>query len=186
MICLQEKKLTNIDVYETILSRENSIIQYLFESIGQKKLIKAVQYSKLETKTGQVLFNLGFGDYNFETKSISDRENSNNGDMRNVFNTVLSTVPKFFKGNPCFTIYFEGSDAKDSFEDECRSSCSKNCVGICKNKNRRMRTYTYFLNKNFKELSKDYTFFGLVETTKVFVQYVPKNKYIAVLVYQKK
>jgi hypothetical protein len=180
------KKLTNIDVYETIVSVENSIIQYLFESTGQKKLIKAVQYSKLETESGEILFNLGFGDYNFETNSISDRENSNNGDIRNVFNTVLSTVPKFFEDNPGFPIYFQGSDSKDSFEYECRNSCSKNCFKTCKNKNRRMRAYTYFLNKNFKELSKDYIFFGLEEATKMFVEYVPKNKYIAVLVYKKK
>ncbi|WP_228526534.1 MULTISPECIES: hypothetical protein [unclassified Flavobacterium] len=183
---MQKKDLTNIDIYETSLSIENSIVQYLFESAGDKKIIKAVQYSRFETQNGVAIYNLGFGDYNFETKDICDKENSNNGDMRNVFNTVLGTVPKFFEDNPGFPIYVQGSDSSESFEEECRNACSKNCYGTCKNKNRRIRTYTYFVDKYFKELSKEYIFFGFDEEENNFVQYVPKNKYIAVLVYKKK
>jgi hypothetical protein len=178
--------LTEIAIYETSLSIENSIVQYLFESTGERKLIKAVQYSGFETKQGQKIYNLGFGDYDSETKSVSDKANSNNGDMRNVFNTVLSTVPKFFKDNPGFPIYVQGSDSEKEFEEECRNSCSKRCDTACKNRNRRIRTYTYFVDKNFKELSKEYIFFGFDEEDRTFVQYVPKNKYIAVLVYKKK
>lgn len=178
--------MTDIDIYETSLSIVNSIVQYLFESSGEKKIIKAVQYSRFETQKGAIIYNLGFGDYNFETNSISDKENSNNGDMRNVFNTVLSTVPKFFKDNSDFPIYVQGSDSSNSFEDECRKSCYKNCSGVCKNKNRRIRAYTYFIDKYFKELSKNYIFFGFDEEENEFLQYIPKNKYIAILVYKKK
>jgi len=177
--------LKEIDIYETSLSVENAIVQYLFESAGQRKVIKAVQYLGFETKSGQKLYNLGFGDYDFETKSISDNENSNNGDMRTVFNTVLNTVPKFFKDNPGFPIYVQGSDSSHLFEEECRISCSKKCTDTCKNKGRRIRTYTYFVDKNFEEFSKEYIFFGFDEAKKGFVRYVPKNKYIAVLVYKK-
>jgi len=178
--------MNNIDIYETNLSIENSIVQYLFESAGNKKIIKAVQYSAFETQSGATIYNLGFGDYNSEVQSISDKENSNNGDMWNVFNTVLSTVPKFFNDNPGFPIYVQGSDSSDLFVEECKKSCSKKCSETCKNKNRRIRTYTYFVDKYFKELSKNYIFFGLDEEESEFVEYLPKNKYIAVLVYKKK
>lgn len=84
--------MNNIDIYETNLSIESTIVQYLFESKGEKKLIKAVQYSGFKTQTGLIMYNLSFGDYDFETKNISDSQNSNNGDMRTVFNAVLNTV----------------------------------------------------------------------------------------------
>lgn len=184
-ILLQKKHLRNIDIYETKVSIENSIVQYLFESTGERNVIKAVQYIGFETKNGQTIYNLGFGDYDFETKSISDSENTNNGDMRTVFNTVLNTVPKFFKDNPGYPIYVQGSDSSGSFEEECRRSCSKKCDDFCKNKNRRIRTYIYFINKNLKKLSTEYIFFGFDEDQKSFVPYLPKNKYIAVLVYKK-
>jgi hypothetical protein len=177
--------LNKIDIYETNLSIESTIVQYLFESKGEKKLIKAVQYSGFKTQTGLIMYNLGFGDYDFETKSISDSQSSNNGDMRTVFNTVLNTVPKFFQDNPGFPIYVQGSDSSDLFEEECRISCFKNCNEACKNRNRRIRIYTYFVNKHFKALSKEYLFFGYDEQKEAFVEYVPQNNYIAVLVYKK-
>jgi len=66
--------LNKIDIYETNLSIESTIVQYLFESKGEKKLIKAVQYSGFKTQTGLIMYNLGFGDYDFETKSISNKK----------------------------------------------------------------------------------------------------------------
>jgi hypothetical protein len=178
--------LTNIDIYYIASSIENSIIQYFFETEGKRKILKAVQYSKMKTKSNEMFYNLGFGDYNLESKNISDSENSNNGDVRIVFNTVLNTIPEFFRDNPDFPIYFQGSDSKDSFEEECRNKCSKNCTQICKNKNRRIRIYTYFLDKNYLNFLKDYMFYGFDEELKIFVEYVPKNKYTAILIYKKK
>ncbi|KRB59981.1 hypothetical protein [Flavobacterium sp. Root186] len=140
----------------------------------------------MKTKSNEMFYNLGFGDYNLESKNISDSENSNNGDVRIVFNTVLNTIPEFFRDNPDFPIYFQGSDSKDSFEEECRNKCSKNCTQICKNKNRRIRIYTYFLDKNYLNFLKDYMFYGFDEELKIFVEYVPKNKYTAILIYKKK
>jgi len=183
---IAEKILVNIGIYETSLLIENSIIHYIFESSGQKRIIKAVQYSRLKSKSGDIVYNLSFGDYNSESKSISDIENSNNGDMRNIFNTVLSTIPIFFKEFPEFPIFIQGSDSHDSFEEKCREECFKNCRKFCKNKNRRIRTYSHFLDKNFKEFSEDYIFYGLPAEGKAFVDYVPKNKYTAILIYKKK
>ncbi|WP_264537347.1 DUF6934 family protein [Flavobacterium sp. N1736] len=178
--------MINIENYDTSFSTNNSTVQYLFESSGQKKLIKGVQYSKFETQSGETVYNLGFGDYDSETKDISDKKSSNNGDARKVFNTVLNTIPKFLKEFPDFPIFIQGSDSRDSFEEECRSSCSKNCDLICKNKHRRIRTYIHFLDKKIKVFSKDYIFFGFDGEKKTFVPYEPKNKYIAILVYKKK
>ena len=160
--------MINIENYDTTFSINNSTVQYLFQSSGKEKLIKGVQYSK------------------FETKRISDRKSSNNGDARKVFNTVLNTIPKFLKEFPDFPIFIQGSDSHDSFEEECRISCSKNCNIICKNKDRRIRTYIHFLDKKIKAFSKDYTFYGFDEVKKRFVEYEPKNKYTAILVYKKK
>jgi len=178
--------LIDIENYDTSFLLNNSSVQYLFESYGKKRLIKGVQYSKFETKSGETVFNLGFGDYDFDTKSISDKVSSNNGDARKVFNTVLSTIPKFLNEYPDYPIFIQGSDSQKSFEEECRSSCSKRCHAICKNKHRRIRAYIHFLDKKIKVFSNDYVFYGFDEEEKIFVNYVPKNKYTAILVYKKK
>lgn len=177
--------MINVNLYETEFSLEEGIFQYLFESHGNEAIYKAVQYSAF-TVNGETLYNFGFGDYDFQTKKVADDMNSNNGDMREVFNTVLNTVPKFFKENPGFPIYVQGSDSSDEFEKKCRLDCSKKCNTKCKNRDRRIRTYTYYVDTNFKILSQDYIFFGFDEEISDFVQYIPKNKYKAVLVYKKK
>lgn len=178
--------MINIENYDTSFSINNSTVQYLFESSGQKKIIKGVQYSKFETKSGETVYNLGFGDYNLETKNISDRETSNNGDARKVFNTVLNTIPKFLNKFSEFPIFIQGSDSRDLFEEECKITCSKNCIDNCKNKHKRIRTYIHFLDKNIEVFSIDYIFYGFDEEKKIFVQYETKNKYTALLVYKKK
>jgi len=126
---IAEKILVNIGIYETSLLIENSIIHYIFESSGQKRIIKAVQYSRLKSKSGDIVYNLGFGDYNSESKSISDIENSNNGDMRNIFNTVLSTIPIFFKEFPEFPIFIQGSDS----HIHLKKNAEKNVLKIVEN-----------------------------------------------------
>lgn len=181
-----KKVLINIENYETSLLISDSTVQYLFESFGQRKIIKGVEYSKFETKNGEIVYNLGFGDYNRETKSISDREISNNGDARKVFNTVLNTIPKFLKDFSDFPIFIQGSDSRDSYEEECKISCSKNCNTTCKNKHRRIRSYIHFLDKNIEVFSIDYLFYGFDHEKKIFVDYVPKNKYTAILIIKRK
>ena len=87
--------MNNIDIYETNLSIESTIVQYLFESKGEKRLLKPFSIRGFKTQTGLIMYNLGFGDYDFETKSISDSQSSNNGDMRTVFNTVFKYSTEF-------------------------------------------------------------------------------------------
>ncbi len=92
--------MNNIPAYKTkLLDSKTKKVQYLFESNGNKSIIKAIEYTPLTKREGRIIYNLGFGDYNEENGEIFDDSNSNNGDMRKVFATVLNTVPEFFKEN---------------------------------------------------------------------------------------
>lgn len=180
--------MNNIPAYKTeLVDSNNRKIQYLFESKGLKSIIKAIEYTPVAQRDGKVVYNLGFGDYNEEGGNIFDDTNSNNGDMRKVFSTVLNTVPKFFKENEDAAIWMQGSDSAEDFKKLCEVDCKKNCENICKNFSRRIKTYRYYVNKNFVELSKEYIFFGFIDTENpTLVQYIPENEYIGILVFKKK
>lgn len=180
--------MNNIPAYKTkVIGKETSKIQFLFESIGIKPIVKAIQYSLVKKQDGRKIYNLGFGDFNELDGTINDNSNSNNGDMRKVFSTVLNTVPKFFSENKEAAIWVQGSDSTEEFKTKCALTCNKNCKGNCKKYNRRIKTYRYYVDKNFVELSKEYIFFGLIQgDNPELVQYVPKMDYTAILVYKKK
>ena len=180
--------MNNIPAYKTeLLESETRKIQYLFESKGHKSIIKAIEYTPVAKRDGKVVYNLGFGDYDEENDNIFDDSNSNNGDMRKVFSTVLNTIPKFFKENEDAAIWVQGSDSANDFKELCEVSCKKNCEDVCKNFNRRIKTYRYYVDRHFVELSKEYLFFGLTnEGNASLIQYIPKNQYIGILVFKKK
>lgn len=177
--------MINISIYETVLTQKDNSFLYLFESVGNKTIIKAVQFAPFETLNGTIIYNFGFGDFDLNTNNVIDHNNSNNGDMRMVFNTVLSTIPDFFQEKPYVPIYIQGSDYSEEFELFCRKNCSKNCIEFCKNKNRRMKSYIYFINKNLERINQQYLIFGMNEDEIEFHKYVPENKYIALLIYKK-
>ncbi len=141
------------------VSGSNSL-KYLFFSDGINPIIKAIAYDYVQDLDKTPVYNLGFGDYNVETEEIDDSANSNNGDMHAVFYTVLSTVPMFFNIHPNAIMAVEGSDHSKEFEESCRISCKKDCKIECKNLNRRIKTYRYFVDKNYTDLVKEYTFLG--------------------------
>ncbi|MEB2777436.1 hypothetical protein SYJ56_19130 [Algoriphagus sp. D3-2-R+10] len=148
---------------------------------------KIVEHSFIETRGNRKVYNLGFGDFNVETGQVIDDEVFNMGDGRIVLNTVLSTIPLFFDKNPDDAMIVQGSDSRDDFPDKCRMTCNKSCNGNCKKKHQRIRIYCNFLDKNFKELVKEYIFFGLSESKGLdFEQYIPGNSYKSVLIYKKK
>lgn len=183
----KEKTLNNLPSYNTQQTAEEIKIQYLFESDGVKKIIKAIEYTPIQVMGNRTVFNLGFGDYDEERGTIIDDVNSNNGDMRIVFNTVLSTVPLFFAKNEDAVIIISGSDSHEDFIIRCKPTCKKKCLEECKNFQRRIKTYRYYVDKNFDELSVDYIFFGRNKSkANTFVQYVPGNHYDDLLVYKKK
>ncbi|GAA3654264.1 DUF6934 family protein [Flavivirga jejuensis] len=180
--------MNNIPAYKTeLLESRTRKIQYLFESRGHKSIIKAIEYTPVAKRNGKVIYNLGFGDYDEENGNIFDDSNSNNGDMRKVFSTVLNTIPKFFKENEEASIWIQGSDSAHKFKELCEANCKKNCEELCKNFNRRIKTYRYYINKNFVALSKEYILFGLKNEKKaILTQYIPNNEYVGILVFKKK
>jgi hypothetical protein len=180
--------LNNIPAYKTEqLETGVNKVRYLFESIGEESIIKAIEYSYFRKISGRKVFNLGFGDYSKEDNTIIDDVNSNNGDMRKVFSTVLNTVPKFFKENTDAAIWVQGSDSAEDYKSKCKVDCIKKCGEICKNYNRRIKAYKYYVDRNFTELSKEYIFFGYINNENAeLVQYVPNNEYVGILVFKKK
>lgn len=180
--------MNNLSVYSIEQTEDEIKIRYLFASIGQATIIKAIEYSPVTSIGNRTVYNLGFGDYDEENKTILDDVNSNNGDIYVVFNTVLSTVPLFFEINPDAVIIVSGSDSHEDFINACLPTCKKRCTTThCKNFQRRIKTYRYYVDKNFEELCREYIFFGRSRTKEnTFVQYVPNQNYDDILVYKKK
>jgi hypothetical protein len=80
---------------------------YTFVSEGPKgKIVKLVDYFFLPDLG---VWNLGFGDYNWETGQIDDQIVSDNGDGRKVLATVVFTLINFFDEYPNETVIFTGS-----------------------------------------------------------------------------
>ena len=86
---------------------ETSMTHYEFTSEGPKGLIKKI-VEFTETGTENV-FNLGFADYDENTKTTSDISVTNNGDSLKVLATVASTVYAFTQKNPKAWILATGS-----------------------------------------------------------------------------
>ncbi len=84
----------------------------IFESknpITARIILKVIVYAPIE-KHGETYYNLGFGDYNEETGKPDSKITSDNGDMRKVLRTVVSTLPQFFAQFPDATVHITGSD----------------------------------------------------------------------------
>jgi hypothetical protein len=180
--------LNNIPAYETaLLGTRTKKVQYLFESRGNRTIIKAIEYTPVRRFQGRTIYNLGFGDYNEESGQMLDDVNSNNGDMRRVFSTVLNTIPRFFKEHPNTAIWIQGSDSEDDFRKSCEDGCKKKCTHLCKNFNRRIKMYTYYIDRNFTRLAKEYILFGFNDAAEPSsMQYIAGNEYTAILIYRKK
>lgn len=129
------------------------------------------------------VYNLGFGDYHLEKNTIDDKVNTDNGDVYKVFNTVLHTIPVFFKTFPHSVMMVQGSDSDHNFYQNCKPTCKKACEDTCKNQHRRIKAYSNFVNKNYVELAKEYKFFGGIRTPNgvAIEEFVREKKYDAVL-----
>lgn len=147
-----------------------------------------VQYQYVKDFDGRPLYNLGFGDYDMDTGTVSDEEVSNNKDHYKVFHTVLNTVPRLFDAYGNVVLMVQGSDSKQEYIEKCRTSCSKKCEdGICKNAHRRISIYRGFVDKYFEELSENYSFLGGegIENENLIESYQRGKKYNAVFVVRK-
>ena len=182
--------MSNSDHYKvTPNTSDNEKVRYYFRSIGKGNIFKGVEYSIYDKVfEGKPIYNLGFGNYDVENeKIISDTSLDNNGDVYKVFNTVLSTVPLFFKEIPSGIIHVQGSDDNPVYFDICRATCKKKCTDKCKNGGRRMALYRNFINKNYFTLSIDYVFGGGIEDNgdTLVENYEPGKFYDTILVYKK-
>jgi hypothetical protein len=178
--------LKNLSIYTTKQINADTCIQFIFESVGLKKIIKIIEYTPITFIGGRTVYNLGFGDYDVVNQTFIDDVNSNNGDVYTVFNTVLNTVPLFFKSHPEAVIIVSGSDGCETFIKDCRQTCKKSCKSYCKNFQRRIKAYSYYINKNFQDLCEDYIFFGRNNLTEnKFITYNQNDDYQDILVYKK-
>ncbi|MCF0042654.1 DUF6934 family protein [Dyadobacter fanqingshengii] len=79
---------------------------FSFVSIGKRGQIKkVVQFRLIEDN----VYNLGFGDYSEELKTLDDMVVTNNGDMEKVLATIIAIIEHFFTGNPDVHIFLTGS-----------------------------------------------------------------------------
>jgi hypothetical protein len=86
---------------------EDRLMVFEFISEGPKGLIKKmVSYTFTGTEN---VYNLGFGDYNQETKQIDDKSVTNNEDSHKVLATVASTIYAFTEKYPSAWIFATGS-----------------------------------------------------------------------------
>lgn len=181
--------MKDIPIYETVSTIADGYptLTYAFESQGTTSVTKIIQYSPFESH-GQILYNLGFGDYDSDTGGIIDSINSNNKDMYTVFNTVLHSVLDFFSNRPEDKIYVTGSDNEDlqSFVETCKQKCTKNCSDNCKNINRRIKTYCRYVNRDYDNLTVEYDFYGQKWGESEFTPFIRHENYKALIVNKKR
>ncbi len=93
-------------------STESDVLFFTFLSQGEKVIPKAVAFTPIE-KTGNKYYNWGFGDLVIDDATgeffVNDRIESNNGDVKSVFYTVVSTLSTLFDIHP-ETVFIEGSN----------------------------------------------------------------------------
>ena len=96
----------NLDRYT--YSTDDAYLDYEFESIGPKGVIKkVVQLSKI----GNGIYNLGFGDLDEKIGKIRDDIVSNNGDTEKVLSTIALIAHDFALKYPGAIIFIEGTNA---------------------------------------------------------------------------
>lgn len=152
--------MNNFEKYDLNIEIKKEKLKFLFNSTGHSSVTKVIEYTLLKNAGTGNIYNFGFGDYDAESDYVSDISISNNGDVYKVYNTVLSTVPLFFRTNPNDYIFVEGSDSSAAFHASCKTTCKKKCEERCRNQGRRISIYTNYINKNFNILKNDYSFWG--------------------------
>lgn len=129
---------------------------YEFVSEGPKGSIKKmVEYTETGTKD---VYNLAFGDYDAETKSINDISITNNGDSLKVLATVASTVYAFTEKYPQAWIFATGSTSV------------------------RTRLYRMGITNNIAEIKEDFKVYGLTVSGNTWEEFVVGEDYEAFLI----
>jgi hypothetical protein len=161
---------------------------YPFVTKGIENTLKIVEYSFVKKIFNQLIFNLGFGNYDPLWGRIDDETVSNNGDVYRVFNTVLSTIEAFLTAYPKIIISICGSDSTEEFVLRCKLNCDKRCDSYCKKKDRRINMYCKYLDRNLEQFSSAYEFWGDPEVKESFLNvepYQPGKKYMKIFIGKK-
>lgn len=85
--------------------RDEQAESFEFISVGKRRIVKAVFYSKTNLEG---VYNLGFGDKDPVTGFVTDECISNNGDTDQVLATVAGTVFLFIEKHPDAWVYAQG------------------------------------------------------------------------------
>ena len=94
--------------YEKYLYKSEANFEFLeFYSEGPKGIIKKVVEYQLTSENN--VYNLAFGDYDENARSIDDKVVTNNGDSLKVLATVASTVYAFIEKHPDAWVIATGS-----------------------------------------------------------------------------
>ncbi len=137
---------------------EELLLYYEFISEGPKGSIKKiVEYTETSTEN---VYNLGFGDYDEEAKSINDISVTNNGDSLKVLATVASTVYAFTEKYPAAWILATGSTSV------------------------RTRLYRMGITNNLAEITEDFAVYGFTEIG-VWEEFIDGEDYEAFLLTKK-
>lgn len=181
--------MSNTNHYIVEQTFEGEQLKYYFRSVGKTDIFKVVDYSPLDIGYRKPVYNLGLVDHNYDKEELSDKIVSNNGDVYRVFNTVLITIPLFFKEKPDSGILVQGSDSDSAYFDVCILSCQRECTDKCMKLGRRIKIYCRFIDKYYSILNKDYIFIGgnQNEYGRVVVEdYQVGKTYSSILVYKRK
>jgi len=123
----------NLERYQ--LKAEDSLTTFEFVSVGPNgRIPKLIKFNDTNLKG---LYNLAFGDQDFDTGQINDLAISNNGDSEKVLSTVVAAVYAFTDYYPNSLIYATGSTKA------------------------RTRLYRMGITKHLKEVTKDFYVYGL-------------------------
>ena len=158
---------TTLFLLKTIMNKpkylyksEEEFKVYSFNSEGIRGTIKKMV---IFSYTGeQNIYNLGFGDYDVETKTINDETITNNGDSLKVLATVASTVYAFTEKYP------------------------KALVFATESNNVRTRLYRMGITNNLEEIKDDFEVFGLSVETNLWEEFISGEDYEAFIVKRKK
>lgn len=151
--------------YQPYEVRQADRLIYTFTSRGKRDIIKVVDYSPIYQFLDNPVYNLAFGDMiGSDNYVYSDWENSNNGDMYKIFQTVLSTIPMFFAQYPSAMLYVSGVDMI------------------------RKQLYRRYVNQQYDQLAESYGFYGCYIFDKKIEgieKYVVGKRYDAIITYVK-
>jgi hypothetical protein len=99
------------------IETESDRLHYFFYSVGERRIKKVVEYTKLPKHwlienglpIDTDIYNLAFGDENVDEDDFSDQTTSNNGDLEMVLATVGDTTFSFWEKYPRANLFLTGS-----------------------------------------------------------------------------